>query len=77
MPERMSKEEIEDLAKAIAEQKGDFYVAPEDHYNQHKQMKRILDTYEKTTNVVVKFFVGLFLVGIMTAIFWGFGFSPK
>lgn len=72
MSEGLSEEDIKKIAEALAqiEDKDDsrgFRVKPEAHYNSHARIDRFLDSYDNASNLVVKFFIGLCLLGLVTA----------
>lgn len=73
----LSKQEIETLAEEIVKRKPAFYVDPEEHYKQHERLERFLDTYDSASNLIFKFFLGVFLVGVVAAVSLGIGYYEK
>lgn len=75
----LSKQEIEALAEEIVKRKPGptFYVDPEEHYKQHERLERFLDTYDSASNLIFKFFLGVFLVGVVAAVSLGIGYYEK
>lgn len=71
----MTDDEIEKLADKIIEKKGGFYVEPEDHYKKHQRLDKLLDLYDSVSNVVLKFFIGAFIVGVFAAIALSLGWT--
>lgn len=70
----MTDEDIEKLAKAIAEKSDHgFYVDPKDHYSSHERLDRILDAYDSASNLVLKSLIGFFMVGVIAAVAMGLG----
>lgn len=61
----LSDEDIERIADAIIRKQKErsFYIDEEYHYNAHKRIDRLLDTYENATNIFVKTFLALVIVG--------------
>jgi len=70
----MTNEEIKKLADEIVQQKGGFYVDPEEHYIQHQRLDRMLDLYDSASNIVWKTFIGLVVLGMLALAALGAGF---
>lgn len=75
MPDQMSKEDIQNLAKAIVEQKGGFYVDPENHYKQHERLERFLDAWDSASGTFMKLILGAIFLGIFALAAWGLGYT--
>ena len=71
----MTEEEIKLLAQEIVNLKGGFYVEPEEHYQQHQRLDKMLSLYDSVGNVVLKFFIGAVIVGIFAAVALGLGWT--
>lgn len=69
----MTDEEIKKLAEEIVEQKGGFYVDPEDHYQQHQRLDKMLDLYDSASNIFFKTLVGAVILGLFTVAALGLG----
>lgn len=78
MSEGLSENDIERIAEAVAkvedadDMRG-FRVEPKSHYNSHARIDRFLDSYDSATNVIVKFFIGLVLIGVLAVAAIGAG----
>ena len=69
----LSNEDIDKIANAITEKAHrSFHIAEEQHYNSHKRLDKLLDSYDSATNLFLKAFWGLVIIGLI--FFAGFGF---
>ena len=60
----MNDEDIERIADAVVNRThAAFQIDEETHYNQHKRLDKMLDAYDNATNVIIKTFLALFIVG--------------
>ena len=57
-------EDVERIATAVAEKaKASFHISEEKHYNDHKRLDKMLDIYDNASNVFIKTFIGLIILG--------------
>lgn len=71
----MTDEEIKKLAEEIVKQRGGFYVEPEEHYQQHQRLEKMLDFYDSTSSVVLKVLIGAAVTGIFILAAIGLGWG--
>lgn len=79
----LNKEDLRSLAKSlvleiqkeIRDTHTSFEIDREDHYNQHQELRAFLNIYNDTRNKVLKFFLGMFFLGV--TILAGLGFHSK
>jgi len=57
--ERISTKLVENVRKTHH----DFWIDPQDHYDQHKQISTLFEIYETTRSATIKTFIGLFILG--------------
>jgi hypothetical protein len=70
----LSDEDIQKIAEAVAKNDSHaFYVDPKDHYNSHERLDKLLDSYDSASNIILKFFIGLILLGVISAAAVGAG----
>ena len=65
----LSDEDVQRIAEAVAavedvDDSRGFRVPPEAHYNSHARLDSLLDSYDSASNIVMKFLIGLVIVGI-------------
>ena len=62
-------EEIAEIARQTAEHmqkdKSEFFVAPEDHYNDHQFVKKMQTIFDNVSEIVGKFILKVALVGFV------------
>lgn len=73
----MTENDVDKIASAVCskiqEHRQSWWVEPETHYNQHKQLGELLDEYKEAKNIFWKSFIGVLITGslVITAV----GFS--
>ena len=74
MPSRLSDEDIDRIAEAIAKSdKYTFAVDPRDHYSSHERIDNLLKAYDTASNLVLKTVLAFFILGIIGAVALGAG----
>jgi len=61
----VTDEEIKKLAEEIVAKKGGFWVEPEEHYQSHKRLDRLLDIFDTVQSGLIKGFIAAFVLGIL------------
>ena len=63
----MSDDEMNRLAETLiqkVEDKGHtFWIDPEEHYQQHQDLRDLINIYKTTRNTFIKVFIGMVIVG--------------
>ena len=63
----MNEQEIEAVAQRLCvllkEKRKDFFVEPEQHYNDHREIASLISDYKSAKNIFWKAFIGLAVVG--------------
>lgn len=63
----MNEEDVKKIAKQMVEEirsdHHDFWIDPQDHYDQHKELSTILEVYRNARNSATKVIVGLLILG--------------
>lgn len=63
----MNEEDVRKIAKQIVEEvrsdHHEFWIDPQDHYDQHKELATILEVYRNARSSVIKLIVGLLILG--------------
>lgn len=62
----LTEDDVNRIAEAIATKTRDaFHIDEETHYNQHKRLDRLLDSYDGATNLFTRIFFGLVIIGMI------------
>lgn len=65
----LSDDDVDRIASKLIEktkaQGHEFWIDPEKHYNEHKDLSQLLKIYNETTSAVRKVFIGLLIVAIV------------
>lgn len=73
----MSQDEIDRIADSLlnkmSERKQQWWVEPETHYNQHRELEQLLTDYKEVKSLFWKSFLGFAIVGTIAATIIGFG----
>lgn len=60
----LSEEEVDRIADAIVSKtQRSFHIEEELHYNSHQRLDRLLNAYDSATNIFIKTFLGLVVIG--------------
>jgi len=63
----MNEQEIEAVAQRLCvllkEKRKDFFVEPEQHYNDHREIANLISDYKSAKNIFWKAFIGLAVIG--------------
>jgi hypothetical protein len=72
----MKSEDVDAVAEAVCKKldlhRQEFWVEPETHYNQHKEIAQLLSDYKEVKNLFWKAFLGFAIVGAAAAALLGF-----
>lgn len=72
----MTENEIDKVASAVCnklqQQRQQWWVEPETHYNQHKQLAELLTEYKEAKNIFWKTFIGFLITGSLVIMAIGF-----
>lgn len=69
----MTDSDIDKLAERILEKRGGFYVEPEEHYQQHERLEKILEMYDTAGNIFIKALISAVFIGIFALAAMGLG----
>ena len=70
----LSETELSYIADAVSDRATKaFFIEAQQHYNSHQRLDRMLDAYDAATNVLLKGFLALVIVGAI--LLAGFGAS--
>ena len=62
----LSDEDIEKIAEAVVKKAHSaFFIPEEEHYNQHRRLDALLDSYDKATGTASKIIISLIIVGAL------------
>lgn len=62
----ITDDDVERIADAVAvKTKAAFHIEEEAHYNSHKRIDKLLEVYDSATNIFVKAFLSLVIVGLI------------
>lgn len=69
----MTPQEVTDAVKiALEEDRKNFYVPPETHYNHHQFIEKLSRFFDKTTGTIVGTIVRVVVVGVIGLLAIGF-----
>ncbi len=72
----MDQKEIDNIAEkivvSIRSKHHDFWIDPEEHYNDHKAMREVVNSWNTSKGIFAKVFIGLMVVGSVTLALIGF-----
>lgn len=72
----MTPEEVDQVAAAVCQKldthRQEWWVEPETHYNQHKEIASLLSDYKEARSLFWKAFLGFAVVGSAAAAILGF-----
>lgn len=72
----MDTQDIDKVAEAVCKKldthRQEFWVEPEIHYNQHKEIAQLLSDYREVKSLFWKAFLGFAIIGSATAAILGF-----
>ncbi len=69
----LSTEQITEAVKvALAEDRKNFYVPPEKHYDHHQFIEKLSRFFDRTTGTIWGTFVRVFVVGVLSLLAIGF-----
>ena len=72
----MSPEDVDKIAEAMCQKmnahRQQWWVEPESHYNQHKELQQLLNDYKEARNLFWKAFIGFAITGSLILTVIGF-----
>lgn len=92
MGQSLNKDDIDAIADQIIahvkERKHEFWIEPEEHYNDHRRLrslkedefntlKDVVRTYRATRSLFLKAFLGFAMVGMIGFALWGLMFGVR
>lgn len=68
----MNENDVDKIASAVCnkiqEHRHQWWVEPETHYNQHKQLGELLAEYKEAKNIFWKAFIGFLITGSLVIV---------